>query len=381
VIAACAVGLWTGGVARAAERAPVAVLWLGDAASLDEAKRVTTDLVAALAHAERARPLDSAEDRSALVEGGPASRAAALQARAESEFVQLKLADAARDYQAVEEILLTDVPIAVTQKRLAAVERNLLACYDQLGRADDAARAAERLTWTAGTHEDVRALLDRHLIDRSYQPAWPPVQVTSEPAGATVYRDLLPEGGTPIAVAGGDPAVDTLDVEMPGYRRAHQPLDHTAPAIKITLVKEDRLGALVDVLRAQAPDAPAPDVAALGRRVGAARVLVLMPDGAQQVMARWLDVRTLKWGAAPIRVDAAGAPAMDRLVAYVSPPPLHAPAAAVAAKPAEVHHKSKWGAWSKWYTWVAAGGVLALVGGLLIAEHVGSDSLKIDVSH
>src|SRR6185312_8865023 len=121
--------------------------------------------------------------------------------------------------------------------------------------------------------------------------------------------------------------------------------------IKITLVKEDRLGALVDVLRAQAPDAPAPDVAALGKRVGAARVLVLMPDGAQKLMARWLDVRSQKWAAAPIRVDAAGAPAMDRLVAYVAPPPPHAaPAAAVAAKPAETHKKSKWGAWSKWYT-------------------------------
>src|SRR5205807_3501019 len=131
-------------------------------------------------------------DRRVLVEGGPATQAAQLQARAEQEFVQLKLADAARDYESAEQLLLSEVPFVVTQRRLAAVERNLLVCYDQLGRADDAARAAERLSWTAGSNEDLQTLLSKHLHSRAYRPAYAPVRVVSEPPGVAVYRDLAP---------------------------------------------------------------------------------------------------------------------------------------------------------------------------------------------
>ena len=42
---------------------------------------------------------------------------------------------------------------------------------------------------------------------------WPPVTVESEPPGATVYRDLRELGAAPQTMAGGDPAVDVLDVE------------------------------------------------------------------------------------------------------------------------------------------------------------------------
>jgi hypothetical protein len=114
-------------------------------------------------------------------------------------------------------------------------------------------------------------------------------------------------------------------------------------------------------------------------------VLVLIPDGAHKLAARWLDVRKQRWAETTLRADAAGAPAMDKLAAYAAPEaprPAVAPVI-IAAKPAEPPPpaKSKWGAWGKWYTWVAAGAVLALVGGLLIAEHVGSDSLNVEVVH
>ena len=63
-----------------------------------------------------------------------------------------------RDYEAAEQLLLTEVPLDFLRTTLGDVERNLLACYDQLGRGADAARAAERLSWTAGSNEDVKRL-------------------------------------------------------------------------------------------------------------------------------------------------------------------------------------------------------------------------------
>jgi hypothetical protein len=62
----------------------------------------------------------------------------------------------------------------------------------------------------------------------------------------------------------------------------------------------------------------------------------------------------------------------------VAPKELAAGPAPAAPPPPE--KKSKWGAWGKWYTWVAAGGVLALVAGLLIAQNVGDDNLKVQVT-
>ena len=376
-------GIAISGVALAAapvERLPVAVMWMGEAQTLDEGVKVVEAVNSELTRTPGARPLDSAEERRVLVEGGPATLAAVRQARGDALFVQAKMADAAREYEAAEQLLLTDVPIPVTQQRLGAVERNLLVIYDQLGRTEDAARAAERLSWTAGSNEDVKALLGRHLHGRAWQPAFPPLHIETQPQGALVYRDLQPVGAAPLDVNGGDPLVDAIDVEAPGYRRGHLELGHGAPSVTVTLTREDRLGAFVDAVRARAPEAPPGDVAALGRRVGAVRVLVLAPDG-DKLQARWLDVARAKWADKAIRVDTAEPQAMARLAAYVAPaPPAPAPAVVAQAPPPE-KKKSKWGAWGKWYTWVAAGGVLLLVGGLLIAQNVGSDSLTIKVTN
>jgi hypothetical protein len=36
---------------------------------------------------------------------------------------------------------------------------------------------------------------------------------------------------------------------------------------------------------------------------------------------------------------------------------------------------------AKWYSWVVAGGVVVLIGGLLIADHYGTDTLTVQASH
>ncbi|MCU1278892.1 MAG: hypothetical protein JWM53_2438, partial [bacterium] len=178
--------------ALALDRVPVAVVWMGDAASLEAggAQRTVEEVNVQLARTRTARPIDGVEDRRALVDGGPATRVQLLLRRAEQSFVKLKYTDAARDYEAAEQLLLSDVPFEFLRASLADVERNLLACYDQLGRSADAARSAERLSWSAGSNEDMKRLVDRYYVSRSWEPARPPVTVESEPPGAIVHRNL-----------------------------------------------------------------------------------------------------------------------------------------------------------------------------------------------
>src|SRR5438552_2793030 len=73
------------------------------------------------------RPLDSAADRKALVEGGPATQVEQLIARADAAFAKLKFGDAAKAYVMAEQLLLEETPISVAQRRLSVVERALLA--------------------------------------------------------------------------------------------------------------------------------------------------------------------------------------------------------------------------------------------------------------
>jgi hypothetical protein len=385
VCAAFAATMIAAGPALAIDRIPVAVVWMGDAASLETggAQRTVEDVNKQLARTPTARPIDGNEDRRTLVEGGPATRVQLLLRRAEQSFVKLRYTDAARDYEAAEQILLNEVPFDFLRASLGDVERNLLACYDQLGRSADAARAAERLSWTAGSNDDMKRLVDRYYLPRVWEAALPPVAVDSEPAGAIVYRNLRELGPAPQTMPGGDPTVDVLDVEMHGFRRAHREL-RSGEVIKVALVKEDRLGVLVDAIRAQAPDSNPKDVAAVGRRVGAARVLVLLPDGPKKLLGRWLEVDKAAWAPESVRVDAGGGAAMERLAMYVAPKEVAGPPAvvgAVGAAPAPAKKKSGLGAWGKWYTWVAAGAVVALVVGILVASKVGDDSLTVTASH
>jgi hypothetical protein len=64
---------------------------------------------------------------------------------------------------------------------------------------------------------------------------------------------------------------------------------------------------------------------------------------------------------------------LEKLTAYATPA-----GAVQAAAPKQEKPKSRWG---KWYTWVVAGAVVALVVGLLVAQNVGSDKLHITAMH
>jgi hypothetical protein len=291
-------------------------------------------------------------------------------------------------FEAAEAQLLAEAPFESLRSHLAEVERGLLSVNDQLGRAPAAARAAARLRMTPGVDEDVKVLFDRYGgAAPIYGAALPPVELLSQPPGAQVYRDLLPVCVTPCMVDGGDRAIDFVDVEAAGFRRAHVALG-SGGRIELVLAKEDRLGVLVDRVREQAPDAPPADVAALGKRVGAARVLAILPDGPRKVLARWLDVGGAKWANATLRVDNAGQIAMERLAGYAAPAEPGgqgaegAGAQLAAQKPAEAPPaKKKLGIWGKWYTWVAAVGVVGLVVGLLVAQNVGDDKVTVTSSH
>jgi hypothetical protein len=170
-------------------------------------------------------------------------------------------------------------------------------------------------------------------------------------------------------------------VEAPGYRRTHLALG-VGGRVELVLTKEDRLGVLVDRVREQAPDASASDVAALGARVGAVRVLAILPDGPRKVLARWLDVGGKHWAEATLRVDNGGQVAMERLAGYVAPGGDAAGASlAPAPAPVEQPKKKKLGIWGKWYTWVAAAGVVGLVVTLLVVQNVGDDKTTVTSMH
>ncbi len=366
------------GVAQAADKIPVAVLWMGEpAVATDSPSKIADELNEALLRSPVARPIDSAENRKLLVTGGVGSEAIAAAARGDALFVKLKFAEAVKEYEKAEALILSSVPVAMKRQRLGAIERNLLVLYDQLGRHDDAARAVERLSWTAGENDDLKPQILKYAQSRMYEPIHPAVKVTSQPEGAAVFRNLTSVGATPNEVAGGNPWVDIIDIESPGYRPIHLalPTGHGSESVQVTLEIEDRLWAIVDQIRARAPDAPAKEVADLGHRLGAARVLVIMSDGPGKLLARVLEVNTAKWATDTFRSDAQGQPAMDKLANYAVPAP-----ALVQVVPAKAPPKKK-GAWGKWYTWVAAAGVVALVGGLLIADHVGDDKVNVSASH
>lgn len=370
-------------LAHAGDRAPVAVMWMGELDG-DLGGKIVDEVNGALARKQTVRPLDSAEDRQILAEGGPAAKVTAQLRIAEAALGRGKLVDAVAALESAEGTMFREVPFDSMALRFPELERMLLSAYDQLGRGVDAARAAARVRMAPGTIDDVRVLVERHAPGPVLGAALPPTEVVSQPPGARVYRDLAPAGQTPTQVEGGDSAIDFVDIEAAGFRRAHVPLGAGA-RVEVALIPEERLGVLVDRVRDQAPDAPAADVAALGRRVGAVRVLVLLPDGARKVLARWLDVATAKWADATLRVDNAGEAAMGGIADYCAPDEAKAAGAGVGAQivtpqpPPKA--KRKLGIWGKWYTWVAAAGVVALVVGLLVAQNVGSDKVTVTSSY
>ena len=365
------------GVARA-DRVPVAVLWL------DGSPGAAADVERGLAASSVVRPIDDAEARRVLVEGGPRSLIAARVASAQVDFSAGRCADADAALAEAEAGALVELPVADTLIALGEIEPQRLLCAD-LSRDDAAAVHAVRLLALSGVAPSpaVAAAMARHPLPPLATA--PPARVESEPPGALVYLDLRAIGPTPIDLPAERRDGALIDLELAGFRKVHRtaPLSGTLAA---ALSRDDRLGPLVDRVRAAKGDAPEADVAALGRRVGAARLVVarLEPGSARAVQARVLDVATAKWARAAITVPLAEVAA--RLAAYAGPP-LDAPKAIAptAATPSKeggfLKMDTSLPAWKRWYTWVAGGVLLVAVVALVVAYHVGSDQVTIDAMH
>jgi hypothetical protein len=206
-----------------------------------------------------------------------------------------------------------------------------------------------------------------------------------------VYLDLVPIGKTPLALPLARREGALIDLELDGYRKAHRQAAQ-AGAVAVALARDERVPGLVDRVRAAAGDAPEALVAELGRRVGAARVVVARRAPNGRVEARVLDVASARW-VRPAQTFTDGDAAAG-LVQYAS---LAAPLSSAGAQAAQAGAQgaTKKGApsatakaeakpvpaWKRWYTWVAGGVLVALVVALVVADHVGSDQLTIDAKH
>jgi hypothetical protein len=257
---------------------------------------------------------------------------------------------------------------------------------------------------------DVALVLARYgaAAQVPFGPSRAPVRVETDPPGAVVARNLIPVGVTPVTVAGGNPAHDVLDVELVGMRKLRRPLGSGSELV-LALRPEDRPGVLLD-RAAQLPlgsDAQAAVLRQLAEAPLSASALpsrrVLMvgpkeragtPIGEEPLIARIYDLDKKQWSVATSDVaigpPAAQAGRMFALLTAASPPPappsLSKTGAAVAAvvasaKPAPTTGSKLPFGKTKWYTWVIAGGVLALLAGILIADKVSTDKVTISATH
>jgi hypothetical protein len=428
-----AAGLLGGGVARAG-RAPVAVLWLDSvAAPGGQAEPPPPEQVAlldrALQEAREVRALDDPEVKRVLAEGGAAARVARRVIEARRFFAAQRLGEADAALAAAEDIALRELPVAELGRPLGEIASLRLLCAELLRDEAKAAHAARLLGLVdfAATPE-VMAAAERHRAAYGPFPAAPPVRVETDPPGADVYVDLRPVGKAPVDLPLGRHPEALVDIEAPGYAKIHRS-GLAAGMLAVALRRQGQLGHMVDALRALA-ELPETEVAALGREVGAERVLVVRPrqaatGGVEVVEARVLDVAQGRWAKQPVTVSLGGeagagaaggvTPAM-RLAAYAGSSALVAldgkageavtgkplathpailsalnarPTAVTSASlvrraappPAKVSSSKTRLSWKKWYTWVIAGGLGAAVVGVVVANRVGDDQVTVRVSH
>jgi hypothetical protein len=334
-----------------------------------------------------------------LLPGGARGAAGQALASARRAFAEMRCAEALPPLEKAEERLLSEVAVDDARPLLGEVEALLLACADRVGDGARASRAAARLLMTGGAvPPDVALTLRRYLAGLPFGPPPPPTQVETDPPGAQVIRDLLKVGAAPIAVPGGDPAVDMLDVELGGFRKVHKPLG-SGERLSIGLRGEDRLGVLADAVAAKPLGSDPQAEALMGLlapfRAGAlqsGRVLIFAPrqrGGAaapgERLQARVFDLGARRW-LGPISEVGAGAPAQQAqgLLAVanlkVAPVVVQAPRAPQKVAPRNTGGFRLPFTRAKWYSWVIAGGVVALIAGLLIAERVGSDQVVVEAT-
>lgn len=380
--------LWSAGVGAAPKApapappppaGPMQAVWCGPVTAA-----APEDLAAALT-AQKIKPLSGG----ALAAAGQAARAAQ---RAIAEF---RCSDALSLLGPAQDRVRAEVDVADGRAALAALLALELVCADRGGDAARAGRAAEGLLQTGVTQPpDIALVMQRYRPGPTLGPTPMPTRVDTDPPGARLLRDGVLVGAAPADVPGGDPAVDALDVELPGYRKVHRPLG-SGEKVALGLRSEDRLGVLVDAVAARplGSDGQAQALQQLGKVVSG-RVLVLSPrqqGGApaagERLQARVYDVGQRRW-VGPMADLAAGTAEQQaqgalRLLQGQGAAPVLAPAAvAQAAQKAEPKSGGFLGlnfsfSRKRWYNWVIAGGVAALIAGLLIADQFKSNGVTI----
>ncbi len=373
----------------------------------------------------------SAELRSALSpslvepENGGLAHAVTTLGRARQALTELRCGEALVPItQAIDRLLLEHL-IADTRPLLGDLYSLLLLCADRVNDAAIAKRAAAALfALRIAVPPDVALVLARHQTPVPYGPPLPPVRVESDPPGAQVSRNLAGLGPTPLwvegaAVEGATPgqaaatvAADFIDVELPGFRKLHRTLPASGELV-LALRPEDRPQVLLERAALQEPGsvAQAAVLRALAELVAASRnpatprqIIVAWPKAqagtavaGEALFARVYDLEKRDWLAAQTEIAAGPATIQGPALAALSQRSdgslpagvASALAAGSAGKSApgkdaaggkEAPKKKGLFGNTRWYTWVVAGGVVALIAGLLIAEKVSPEKVTISAT-
>lgn len=341
--------------------------------------------------------------RAVLPPGGALSAAGQTVAESRLAFTEMRCSDALPKLAQASEAVLGEVLLPEARPLLSELYGLMLLCADRVGDAGRAQAASSALrAMQASVPSDVALVQARYEVPPRFGPARAPVRVESEPPGAVVLRNLTPVGVTPLEVAGGQPEQDFIDIELPGFRKLHRTLS-SGQQIILTLRPEDRPAVLLDraALFAPGSDGQAAVLRALAETAGAAvmvhrRVLVLgpkqrsgAPAAGEALLARVYDLDRKGWLGALSEVASGPSAAQAQVLLALSDGTAGAggaalPAGAVPGAPAKPAAKSGFKlpfSNTKWYTWVVAGGVAALIAGLLIAERVSPEKVTISVTH
>lgn len=325
--------------------------------------------------------------------------------------------------QAIDRLLIEHL-IAETRPLLGDLHSALLLCADRVNDAPMARRAAAALfALRVSVPPDVALVLARHQTAIPYGPPLPPVRVESDPPGAQVARNLQPIGPTPLWVEGapataaaasqaGSAPADFIDIELAGHRKLHRPLPSGGELV-LALRPEDRPQVLLERASLQEPGSAAQatilralaDLLAATKNPATPRQIVVVwpKEQAGQAVtgealsARVYDLDKRDWLAGGTEIapgpptaqgpallallrgsDAALPAGVSSALAAGSPDKTAAGKDGAAGKEAP-KKKGLFGN-TKWYTWVVAGGVVALIAGLLIAEKVSPEKVTISAT-
>ena len=343
-------------------------------------------------------------DRVEIPEGGALSAAARTLATARRALAEMRCSEVLAPLQQASDKVIDEDLLPDARPLLSEIYSVMLLCADRVNDAAAAQKASAALrAMQASVPADVALVLARYDAQALFGPPRAPVHIESDPPGAVVLRNLVPVGVTPIDVAGGRPEQDFVDIELPGFRKQHRALGSNQQII-LSLRPEDRAPVLLDrtALFPPGSDEQAAVLLALANTAGAQvlksrTILVVgpklrsgMPAAGEPLLARAydLDRKSFVGPASEIasgpaetqgqallalcddsRKLATSTPATTALATVQPPPP-----------PAK---KQSWLPFrnTKWYTWVVAGGVAALIAGLLIAEKVSPEKLTISATH